>query len=224
LIPGANLSANLLSYLQIPYFTLMPSLGVYSYTAIVFGLRTKLLLAVLCSATGGLRAQSILNPAPAGALRGVTRDSNGKPMAEVRVTAHSVTEDTDRTVVSGADGTFSMDGLKPGQYQVTAKADGSASAAATTVNVTGRDPASVDLPLAKDVAPASVSAAAKPGFFKRFGQAYWSDWHPATEAANTVAPAYRGYPPPVSNPPFLLTFGPLEGLLGSAIRMPHSIP
>ncbi len=109
----------------------MPSLGVCSYTAIVFRLRTTLFPVVLCLTIAELRAQSIVDPA-------------GSP-------------------------------------------------AAASVNT------------------ANVSTAEKPGFFKRLGEAYWNDWHPQASTANAAEPAYRGYPPPVENPPFPFNVWPIGG-------------
>lgn len=57
-----------------------------------------------------------------------------------------------------------------------------------------------------------------PGFWKRLARAYWNDWHPGAESATSAAPAssnaepaYRGYPPPASNPPFPFTVWPIGG-------------
>jgi hypothetical protein len=41
-----------------------------------------------------------------------------RPAADV--TAHSLEENTDRKVMSGDDGSFLMENLKPGRYQLTA--------------------------------------------------------------------------------------------------------
>ena len=70
-----------------------------------------------------------------------------------------------------------------------------------------------------DSSSKNVSAAKTPGFWKRFGEAYWKDWHPAPETANPDPPPangsaelpYRGYPPPVSNTPFPFNVWPIGG-------------
>src|SRR5271157_5648377 len=60
-----------------------------------------------------------------GGVGGVTRDSASKlPVALVRITAHNLTKGTDRTAISGSDGTFTIARLEPGQYQVVAARDG----------------------------------------------------------------------------------------------------
>jgi hypothetical protein len=60
-----------------------------------------------------------------GGVGGVTRDStNRQPLALVRITAHNVNKGTDRTAISGLDGTFIMPGLEPGLYEMAAARDG----------------------------------------------------------------------------------------------------
>ena len=63
--------------------------------------------------------------------------------------------------------------------------------------------------------PASnVSSAETPGFWKRFREAYWKDWHGSQEASIPAAggePSYRGYAPPEPNPPFPFTTWPMGG-------------
>src|SRR5260370_40851343 len=70
-----------------------------------------------------------------GGLVGITRAPGGVPLTSVKVVVHGVGENIERTVVSGGDGAFHADGLKPGQYQVTANKDGFASSPLTTVEV-----------------------------------------------------------------------------------------
>jgi len=85
----------------------------------------------------------------AGALRGITRDPDGQPLAQAQVTIRNVAEKSDLTVVSGNDGVFLVGGLKAGQYQLTAKAQGFATASPTIVEVTDQQTVSVTLPLGK---------------------------------------------------------------------------
>ena len=64
--------------------------------------------------------------------------------------------------------------------------------------------------------PKNVSAAGQPGFFKRFASAYWHDWHPQPSSETAPAtpnaePPYRGYSPPLSNPPFPFSVWPIGG-------------
>jgi hypothetical protein len=56
-----------------------------------------------------------------GALGGITRDSKGQqPVPEANVVARGLDADTYRTAMSGPDGTFSINDLPPGRYEVTA--------------------------------------------------------------------------------------------------------
>jgi len=56
-----------------------------------------------------------------GALGGITRDSKGQqPVSETNVVARGLDADTYRTAISGSDGTFSINDLPPGRYEVTA--------------------------------------------------------------------------------------------------------
>ncbi len=83
-----------------------------------------------------------------GDLRGVIRDSSGQPLAQAQIKVHSVEENTDRTVVSGVDGSFEVDNLKPGHYQLTASKDGLASSSVTTLQLAAQENLQVDLTIA----------------------------------------------------------------------------
>lgn len=126
----------------------------------------------------------------AGSIRGITRDPCGHSVAAVSVTVYTVGENAGQTVVSGSDGTFLIENVKPGKYQLSARAEGFETSSSTTVDVTDQQTAIVDVPLTNNVIPSkNVSAASKPGFFKRFAMAYRTDWHPApVTAAATAAP------------------------------------
>jgi len=93
-----------------------------------------------------------------GGVNGVTRDSSSKqPVAQVRITVHNVTKGTDRSVISGSDGTFTIAKLEPGPYQVAAARDGFLK---STVDVEVAAPGTyrVDFLLAADYPPARASA------------------------------------------------------------------
>ena len=74
-----------------------------------------------------------------GSIHGVARDAaSGQPVSQARITAHNVDKDTDSSVVSDSDGTFSISRLEPGLYQVAASRDGFiGSAARVEVATTG---------------------------------------------------------------------------------------
>ena len=65
-----------------------------------------------------------------------------------------------------------------------------------------------------NVSPVVASSGkAIPGFWKRFGKAYWDDWHPGPPAPPVAGapPDHRGYDPPVSNPPYPFSVWPIGG-------------
>ncbi len=75
-----------------------------------------------------------------GEVHGVTRYPSGLPMAEAEVVILSGDADTDRTTVSGSDGTFVFKNLRPGEYQLTARKDGFALSPVTKVDLAyGKD-------------------------------------------------------------------------------------
>ena len=85
---------------------------------------TKLLLAV------ALPLCILWNTTPAhaepveSAVHGVTLSPDGVPLAEVQVVIHNQMDNSDWSVVSGADGAFTAANLKPGRYQLIASKAG----------------------------------------------------------------------------------------------------
>jgi hypothetical protein len=143
-----------------------------------------------------------------GGVRGVTRNPSGIPLPAVKVTLHGADGSVDKTTISGVDGTFSLEGLKPGHYQVTADKEGFAPSPVVPVEIAAAQNFGVDLALA--VAPAGTCpGCGKGGFFGRLARAYYDDWHPS--ATSGPEPAYRAYPMPVSNPPFPFSVWPIGG-------------
>jgi Putative beta-barrel porin-2, OmpL-like. bbp2/Carboxypeptidase regulatory-like domain len=136
-------------------------------------------------------------------LGGITRDPHGLPLAAVKVTLRSSDGISDATV-SGEDGAFALDGLKPGHYQVTAEKDGFTSPPAAPVELASAQNFSLDLTLG--VQSANTLSG---NFFQRLAKAYWYDWHPGPDSGDD--PKYRGYPMQVSNPPFPFTVWPMGG-------------
>jgi len=120
------------------------------------------------------------------------------------VVVHTTDDRQDRAIVSGADGAFSLDGLQPGHYQVTAEKEGFGPAPAIPVELASEQIFNLDLTLA--TLPANGG---RHNFFGRLAKAYWDDWHssptPSPEAS------HRGYPAPVDNPPFPFTVWPIGG-------------
>ena len=98
-----------------------------------------------------------------GALRGVVRDPDGRPLPRAQVSVHSVADGSDLTVVSASDGAFAVASLNPGQYQVSARVEGFATLAASAVVVTNHQTAQMDLSLARSIVGTSNSSAPDPG-------------------------------------------------------------
>ena len=129
-----------------------------------------------------------------GVLRGVARGPAGVPMSEVHVAAHNVDEGIDLTAATGADGTFLIENVKPGHYQLTASKPGFASSPVTAVTLAAGQSVSLDLAL-------GVRALTKRnGFVKRLYKAYADDW--SGTATSGTPPARRGLPSPLNSPPF----------------------
>src|SRR5258708_27089762 len=119
----------------------------------------KLLLATPLSACFALqvRAQSTFAD-----LRGVTRDPSGLPLPAAAVTVHSLDENSDRKVTSGDDGSFLIENLKPGHYQLTASKEGFRNSGAINVELSARQSLRVDVTLALASQSETVEVTAAP--------------------------------------------------------------
>ena len=95
-------------------------------------------------------------PTALGSVYGVTRNSHGQPMPKVKIFVHAVEDNDDRNVVSGVAGTFVVENLKPGRYQLVAMNEGLANPPLTSVDVAAGET------IQADVTAASGTAAAKP--------------------------------------------------------------
>jgi hypothetical protein len=98
------------------------------------------------------------DPAPATCdLYGQTLSAARQPIAQARVTIHNMTENTDRTVVSGSDGAFAVASLMPGRYQVSASKSGFTRASVKTVQVEPQRRMRVDMILAASAQPRAAT-------------------------------------------------------------------
>jgi hypothetical protein len=174
-----------------------------------FNLKTKLLLAAAVLLAGAIasRADSM-----AGRIAGVVRDQATAPVAGTTITLTKLDDKSTKATLAGPDGGWALS-VEPGLYSLVAEKTGYASVTVALLRVGPGEAANADIKLTSSVAPGNVAK----GFWKRFGQAYLDDWHPAPVAAASAPstpgaePAYRGYPPPFTNPPFPFAVWPIGG-------------
>jgi len=83
-----------------------------------------------------------------GDIHGAIRNSQGLPVPGAQVIAHSVDENTDLSALSAADGTYRIDKVKPGRYQLTARKDGFAISPATGLQLAAQQSLAADVVLA----------------------------------------------------------------------------
>jgi hypothetical protein len=149
-------------------------------------------------------------PAPAsalGSIRGIALTTNRTPVDAAKITIHGARGGAVRDAVSGPDGTFLIDNLAPGPYAITAAKDGFGPSAPTPVEVASSLIADASVELIS-ISPGGEAGRANRGFIRRFVQAYADDWN---GTAAGVDSKYRGYPPPVTNPPFPFAVWPMGG-------------
>jgi hypothetical protein len=98
---------------------------------------------------------SVQAQSPLGTLHGVTAQADGTPIASALVLIHRDDDNTDRSVISGFDGAFSVPNLKPGRYEVKASRGELHSSSATVVDLEARQDFKVDLALAANTETAA---------------------------------------------------------------------
>ena len=104
--------------------------------------------------------QSVKAQSTFGDLRGTTRDPSGLSLKQAVVNVHSLEENTDRSVISGEDGSFTVENLKPGHYQLTATKEGFQSSSTADVELSARQSLRVDLTLALEAHSETVEVSA----------------------------------------------------------------
>ena len=130
-------------------------------------------------------------------------------------------EKTDRSVTCDSDGTFVVENLKPGKYELVAQAEGFVSPP-TVVELGPGETASVNIALASSTAASTSPAkqAVERSFWKRFAKTYADDWHDRTPSGPDAP--FRGDPAPESNPPYPFTMWPYGG--SPVIGQPNASP
>jgi hypothetical protein len=176
----------------------------------------------LATAMLGLCVSAVASdPDAPGDIQGVARNPTGAPVANATVTIHSVSEQSDRTVTCGGDGSFSVEHLKPGMYQLTAATEKLVSPNAAVVNLEPGGVAKVEMPLVESSSNSTSKTNAVPmGFWNRLAKAYADDWHDRTPGGPD--PGYRGYPAPESDPPYPFTVWPYGG--SPVLGQPNQTP
>jgi hypothetical protein len=81
-------------------------------------------------------------------LRGATRDPSGLRLDHTVVTVHSVEQNNDRKLVSGDDGSFAVETLLSGRYELTAVKAGFQASETIKVELSARQSLRVDLTVA----------------------------------------------------------------------------
>jgi hypothetical protein len=138
------------------------------------GLVTTLLIAgSVAGFVSGAGAGTDNSPATAasGSLRGTTRNARGEAVPWVKVTAHRLEGDADRSVVSGVAGNYGLYDLKPGHYRLMASNEGTNSPSPIVAVGAGQS-AKVDLVAANSAAAPDPTVSTTP---------------PATAAATDIA-------------------------------------
>ena len=176
------------------------------------------LLIELISITSCVLVTTVVDAQTApGVLRGVARTPDGSPQSAVSITVHSIEQNGDQTALTGADGQFIVENLSPGVYQLTAGKQGFVSPPATTVAVAPGESLDVELTVQVTDVPPGKSK----GLLNRLAQAYLDDWRGTAEGGGPE-PAFRGYPAPVTNPPYPFTVWPYGG--SPVLGQPDSSP
>jgi hypothetical protein len=91
------------------------------------------LIALLCVSSSRLEAQSTF-----GSIRGTVQDSSGASIPDTRITLHSIDENTDRTVMSDATGTYAFENVLANRYSIRAQHDGFAETVVGGVTLAAR--------------------------------------------------------------------------------------
>jgi Putative beta-barrel porin-2, OmpL-like. bbp2/Carboxypeptidase regulatory-like domain len=95
-----------------------------------------------------------------GSLRGVTVTSAGLSLAAVDILIHSLTGALDRRLVSDQEGSFRLDEIPTGKYQITVSKEGFTSPAPATVEIAQNQVTNTDVALAAIVTSSSSAQAA----------------------------------------------------------------
>jgi hypothetical protein len=97
-----------------------------------------------------------------GVLHGVAKGPDGQSLLGVQITVQNAEEKIRRTVVSGSNGNFLIADLKPGQYSLTARAEGIGAASPATVEIAQNQVTYANVQLGAAEAPTPPAGASVP--------------------------------------------------------------
>lgn len=148
-----------------------------------------------------------------GAIEGTITDQTKAAVRDATITATNLDDRSTRSATSGADAAYRISDLPAGRYSVTAQKSGYQDVTVAAVTVVAGQTVDVAAIAMARASAAPAGGSVTKGFWGRFAQAYYDDWHPAPSPPSSVsaAPAYRGEPPPESNPPFPFAVWPIGG-------------
>jgi Putative beta-barrel porin-2, OmpL-like. bbp2/Carboxypeptidase regulatory-like domain len=105
-----------------------------------------------------LNLVSVHAQSPLGTLHGVTVNAEGTPVASTPVVIRRIDDNTERTIISGFDGAFSVSNLQPGRYEVKAT-KGELHSASATLDLAAQQDLKVDLALAASTTTNEINSA-----------------------------------------------------------------
>ena len=108
-------------------------------------IRILLICATVISCAGGAMSQSQSNAAD---LQGTVRDPQGAAVRGATVTARNLATNISRDATSNDEGVYQILGLPPGNYEITAEAQGFSKARIASVTLTVGQSAQLDIPMA----------------------------------------------------------------------------
>ena len=123
----------------------------------------SLLLLIVLALTGALTgSRTAMAQSTFGSVRGVAQDDSGAVLPETQITLHSLDENTERQVKTGADGGFAIENVKPGRYSLRAEISGFAETVMNGIAVEARQDVrlTVVLTVAAQTSTVEVSAGA----------------------------------------------------------------
>ncbi len=163
-------------------------------------MRALLVLLLVAATTGAFVPAA---DAETGAISGRTVNEAQAPVGGVSIVAQDASGRSAASATSDAEGAFSLSGLAPGTYSLTAQKTGYATYVTPPIQTGDKRSGQIDIPLAeaRNVVPS--------GFWRRFAKAYRDDWKGTS--AGEPAPPFRGDPAPVDQPPFPFSVWPYGG-------------